>query len=78
MPVEEGWKAGVYKVIIRFIVRSTGEVTDVQAENYAGTKTANMCIELIKNGPKWVPGKQNGKLVNAYKKQPITFIITEQ
>ncbi len=77
MPVQEGWKAGVYKVIIKFIVRSNGEVTDVQAENYAGTKTANMCIELIKNGPKWIPGKQNGKLVHAYKKQPITFVISE-
>jgi hypothetical protein len=27
------------------------------AENYKNSKTAQMCIDLIKSGPKWVPGK---------------------
>ncbi|MBK9486203.1 MAG: hypothetical protein IPO01_13685 [Chitinophagaceae bacterium] len=42
-------------------------------ENYAGTKTALHCIEVIKNAPKWQPAVQNGRKVNAYKKQPITL-----
>ncbi len=77
-PVDEGWKAGVYKVIIKFIVHTDGSVSDVQAENYKGSKTALHCIDIIKNAPKWQPAVQNGKKVNAFKKQPITFVIEEQ
>ncbi|HQY11227.1 MAG TPA: energy transducer TonB, partial [Ferruginibacter sp.] len=76
-PVEEGWKAGVHNVIVKFIVHSDGTVSDVTTENYKGSKTAQHCIEVIKNAPKWQPAVQNGKKVNAYKKQPVTFVIEE-
>ncbi|MBK6379494.1 MAG: energy transducer TonB [Chitinophagaceae bacterium] len=76
-PVDEGWKAGIYKVVVKFIVHTDGTVSDVTTENYAGTKTALHCIEVIKNAPKWQPALQNGRKVNAYKKQPITFVIEE-
>jgi N-acetylmuramoyl-L-alanine amidase len=76
-PVDEGWKAGVYKVVVKFIVHTDGTVSDVTTEDYIGTKTALHCIEVIKNAPKWQPAVQNGRKVNAYKKQPITFVIEE-
>ncbi len=76
-PVDEGWKAGKYVIIVKFIVHTDGTVSDVTTENYAGTKTALHCIEVIKNAPKWQPAVQNGRKVNAYKKQPITFVIEE-
>lgn len=76
-PVEEGWKAGKYTVVVRFIVHADGTVSDVTTENYKGTRTAMHCIEIIKNGPKWLPAIQNGKKVTAYKKQPVTFVIEE-
>lgn len=76
-PVDEGWKAGVYKVVVKFIVHTDGTVSDVTTEDYAGTKTALHCIDVIKNAPKWQPAIQNGRKVNAYKKQPITFVIEE-
>jgi len=78
MPVDEGWKAGKYTIIVKFIVHTDGTVSDITTENYKGTKTARHCIEIIKNAPKWLPAIQNGKKVNAYKKQPITFVIEEQ
>lgn len=74
-PVTEGWKAGKYTVIVSFIVHADGTVSNVVTENYKGTKTARHCIEIIENGPKWLPAIQNGKKVNAFKKQPITFVI---
>lgn len=76
-PVDEGWKAGVYKVVVKFIVHTDGSVSDVTTEDYTGTKTALHCIDVIKNAPKWQPAMQNGRKVNAYKKQPITFVIEE-
>lgn len=76
-PVDEGWKAGKYIIIVKFIVHADGTVSDVTTENYIGSKTALHCIEVIKNAPKWQPAVQNGRKVNAYKKQPITFVIEE-
>lgn len=74
-PVDEGWKAGKYTVMLKFIVHSNGTVSDITTDNYKGTKTAQHCIDVIKNAPKWQPAIQNGIKVNAYKKQPITFLI---
>ncbi len=77
VPLNEGWKAGKYTVMVKFIVRMDGTVSDVVTENYKGTRTARHCIGIIKQAPKWQPAIQNGKKVNAYKKQPITFVIEE-
>ena len=33
-----------------------------------------MCA-VLKLSPKWIPAKQNGHLVRAYRKQPITFVV---
>ena len=77
-PVDEGWKAGSYTVFVQFVVRADGSISDVKTTNYKGTKTAQECIRLIMNGPKWLPAKQNGKAVSSYHKQPITFFIEEQ
>jgi len=76
-PLDEGWKAGKYTVTVKFIVHTDGTVSDISTENYQGTKTAQHCIDVIKNAPKWQPAVQNGRKVNAYKKQPITFVIEE-
>lgn len=78
LPLNEGWAEGQYTVIVRFIVNKDGTISDVVTDNYAGTKTAQSCINLIKSGPNWIPGKQNGRTVNAYKKQPITFVVSGQ
>ena len=75
MPVKEGWKAGVYKITVSFIVKKDGSITDVKTDDYPSSKTAEQCINLIKNGPKWEPAIQNGHKVNCYKKQPLTFVV---
>jgi N-acetylmuramoyl-L-alanine amidase len=78
IPNEEGWKDGTYKVIVNFIVEKDGTINQVTAENYSNSRTAQHCIALIKNGPKWKPAIQNGYIVAAYKKQPITFVVIEK
>ncbi|MGG9962227.1 N-acetylmuramoyl-L-alanine amidase [Ferruginibacter sp. SUN106] len=76
LPVDEGWKAGTYTIIVQFIVHTDGSVSDVTAMNYQNSKTAQHCIDLIKKSAKWSPAVQNGHTVTAYRKQPITFLIT--
>ena len=77
-PVKEGWKPGMYTVILQYIVHTDGSITDIATTNYKGSKTAQHCIDLIKKGPKWEPALQNGKPVTAYKRQPITFVVEEE
>ncbi|MFN0083513.1 MAG: hypothetical protein ACKVOM_13465, partial [Ferruginibacter sp.] len=76
--VKEGLKPGTYTFITKFIVSEDGILSDFSTENLGNLNVARYCIEVIKNGPKWIPAKQNGHTVAAYRKQPITFIITEE
>jgi hypothetical protein len=59
--------------IIKFIVDTSGKVHDIQAGPGCGKHLSRVAIEAIKRGPKWIPAKQNGRPVNAYRIQPITL-----
>jgi hypothetical protein len=58
---------------IKFIVDKEGHVTDVVAETMKGTKLAAVGVRIIKRSPKWKPASQYGRLVNAYRIQPVTL-----
>ena len=75
MPLEDKWAAGTYTVIVKFVVAKDGSVSNVVTENYTNSKTAQMCVDLIKSGPKWVPCSQKNAIVKSYKKQSITFVV---
>lgn len=75
IPAKEGWKPGNYTVMMQFVVRADGAVTNIVATTYAGSKTAQHCIDLIKKTGRWKPAIQNGHAVNSYRKQPITFSV---
>lgn len=64
--------------IIKFVVDKTGKVSDVEATTMKGTKLAEVAVNAIRKGPAWTPAQQNGRKVNAYRLQPITFTITDQ
>ena len=38
----------------------------------------NEVVRIIKNSPAWVPAVQDGKQVQAYRKQPITFVVIDE
>lgn len=59
--------------MIRFIVDKSGKVSQVEAITMKNTKLAEIAVNSIKNGPNWVPAQQNGRLVNAYRLQPVTL-----
>ena len=78
IPVNNGAPAGSYTVIIQFIVDKKGEISDVTATTNHGYGMEAECIRVIKKTGKWVPAMQNGKAVNAYRRQPITFQIADE
>lgn len=59
--------------VVKFVVDKTGAVSDVQATTMKGTKLAEIAVNAIRKGPRWVPAQQNGRYVNAYRLQPVTL-----
>jgi protein TonB len=76
-PVDNGAPAGSYTVVVQFIVDKEGNVSDVKALTNHGYGMEEEAVKVIKRGPKWTPAVQNGRQVKAYRKQPITFMVTE-
>lgn len=62
---------------VRFIVSKDGSVSSVEALTMKGSKLAEIAVNAIRKGPKWTPAQQNGRHVNAYREQPVTFTIQD-
>ncbi len=78
VPVNHRSRAGIFPVVVRFIVKKDGSIDDVKAETNFGYGMEKEVIRIIKNGPKWIPATQYGRKVNAYRRQPVTFVVAEQ
>lgn len=84
--LQEDGKSGT--VVVMFVVSKDGSVSEVRAMNCGeagvanclgpGTKLSEIAVNAIKKGPKWKPAIQNGRQVNAYRRQPVTFQLEEQ
>ena len=48
------------------------------AEKKFGYGMEKKVVEIIEKGPRWIPAKQYGKYVNAYRRQPVTFVVEGQ
>jgi len=75
---DNGAPAGTYTVNVRFVVDKEGNISDVRALTSHGFGIEEEAVKVIKRGPKWNPGNQNGRSVNSYHTQPITFVVTEE
>lgn len=65
------------RVLVTFIVLETGELIDIKANNFPinGQSLADEAIRVVKNMPRWKPGKQKGKTVKVSFTLPIMFRI---
>jgi protein TonB len=75
---DAGAPSGTYQVVVQFIVDKEGNVSDVKALTKHGYGMEEEAMRAIKKAPKWNPAVQNGRQVKAYRKQPITFVVTEE
>ncbi len=63
---------------VQFIVDKEGNVSNVEALSMKGSKLAEIAVNAIKRGPKWIPAIQNGRQVKAWRRQKITFRIPDE
>ncbi len=73
VPAKNNAPAGRYTVIVKFIVNKTGSISEAKAETNNGYGMEEEVIRVIEKSGKWTPAMQNGRTVNAYRRQPITF-----
>ncbi|RZL41066.1 MAG: hypothetical protein EOP00_25540 [Pedobacter sp.] len=75
VPIKNGAPNGQYAVIVHFIVDKNGSVTNVEAETKKGYGMEEELIRVIQKSPKWKNAVQYNKPVNAYRRQPLTFVV---
>jgi protein TonB len=75
VPVDNGAGEGSYTVVVKFVVSKDGSLSDVSCESDPGFGMCQEAIRVIKKTKNWTPAQQNGRIVNAYRRQPITFLV---
>jgi periplasmic protein TonB len=78
VPVDNGAPEGTYTVYVQFVVSKDGKISDVKALTNHGYGMEKEAVKVIEKGPPWTPAIQNGRQVNAFRKQPITFRVTSE
>ncbi len=61
------------KVYVQFVVDKDGRLTEVQAVKGIGAGCDEEAVRVIKQAPRWKPGKQRGRSVKVRMILPITF-----
>ena len=78
VPSDNGAGEGTYTVIVKFVVSKDGSLSQIECETDPGFGVCQEAIRVIKRTKNWTPAIQNGRNVNAYRRQPITFLVQEQ
>jgi len=72
-PIDAQKKGIQGRVILRFVVASSGKTTKVEVIRSVYPSIDNEAVRVIESLPDWIPGEQNGEKVNVYYTIPITF-----
>jgi periplasmic protein TonB len=72
---QSGMEPGHYTVNVRFLVEKDGSISQAKALNDPGYGLGKGAEQVVKKGPNWNPGEQNGRKVRSFHTQPITFVI---
>lgn len=69
-------EAGISGVVyVNFVVGAQGNITDVKVLRGIGGGCDEEAVRVVKNMPKWKPGKQRGKPVKVSYNLPIRFSL---
>jgi antitoxin component YwqK of YwqJK toxin-antitoxin module len=77
VPVKNRASEGTYMVVVQFIVDKEGHLTDIKPLTKFGFGMEEEVIRILKKSPRWIPAIQFGRNVKAYRKQPVTFMVTK-
>ena len=61
------------RVVVQFVVDKTGEIGEVKVVRSVDEDLDKEAVRLIKTLPKFIPGRQNGRIVAVWYTLPVTF-----
>lgn len=61
------------RVVVTFVVERDGSITDVKVVKPIDSSLDKEAVRLVRNMPRWKPGKQNGSAVRVKYTVPVTF-----
>lgn len=70
-----GAPAGSYTVVIQFTVDTKRKISDIKPLTHHGYGIEPEVIRILRKSPPWNPASQHGRLVKAFRKQPVTFTV---
>jgi len=65
------------KVFVKFIIESTGEITNAEVVKGFNGECDQEALRLISSSPNWVPGMQSGRAIRQSYQLPIAFKLSE-
>lgn len=77
VPANNGAPIGKYTVMVQFVVGKDGVISNIKTLTNFGYGMEDEVVRIIEKSGTWMPAVQNGRLVNAYRQQPITFLVEE-
>ena len=69
---------GSYTVIVQFVVDKEGNVSDITPLTNHGYGMEDEVVRVLKKASRWKAAIQDGRKVRAYRKQPVTFQVSEE
>jgi len=77
-PVDNGAPSGKYTIIVQFVVGKDGTVSNIKPLTKFGYGMEDEVVRILARSGNWSPAQQNGRPVNAYRKQPVTFVVEQE
>ena len=65
-------------VILQFVVRKDGTITDIEVVRTVSPNFAAEAIRIVETMPRWIPGERNGEKVNVRFTLPVRFQVRSQ
>jgi len=64
-------------VVVRLIVEPDGLFSNVEVVRDIGAGCGTEAVRIIESMPKWIPGKQRGRVVPVYYNMPVKFVLNK-
>jgi hypothetical protein len=71
--IDELTDADYGTVLLRFVIDSSGNISDVRPLNMKYSRLAMIAFNALDAGPKWIPAERDGKKVKTVRIQPVTL-----
>jgi len=65
------------RIVVRFVVTPDGSIENAEVVKSLDPLLDQEAVRVVKNMPKWIPGKQDGKPAYVYYSLPVVFKLVE-